>query len=116
MRFSLADQQTFDVKEGLEIKGYSSAGEVYYTAIMPGAVIGQGRIPVKNGSFSYRFDPLAMNKRIPIYDIENKRNGREEIGRIMHITFFALEKPADLQPFHSHARVIVRGNTAIYTL
>jgi len=116
LRFSLADQQTFDVKEGLEIKGFSSAEDVYYTALMPGAVVGQGRIPVKNGSFSYLLDPVAVNKQTPIYDIENRRNGRNEIGRIVHITFFSLEKPANLQPFHSYARVIIRGNTALYTL
>jgi hypothetical protein len=116
LRLALDDQQTFDVKEGLQIKGSSSAGDVYFTAIMPGAVISQGRIPVKSGSFSYLVEPSVINKRTPIYDIENKRNGRSEIGRIMHITFFSLEKPANLRPFHSYARVIIRGDTAFYAL
>lgn len=116
LRFSLAEEQTFDAREGLEIQGYSSAGDVYYTALMPGAVIGQGRIPVKSGSFSFLLDPSAVNKQAPIYDIENRLNGRNETGRIIHITFFSLEKPAGMQPFHSYARVIIRGNTAYYTL
>ena len=116
LRLALGDQQAFDVEAGLEIQGFSSAKEVFYTVIMPGAIIDQGRIKVRKGSFTYLLDPAGINRRIPIYDIENRRNGRKEIGRVIHITFFSLEEPAGSKPFHSSTKVIVRGNTAIYTL
>lgn len=80
---------------------------------MPGAVIDQGVLPVTGGRFAYRFDPAAVNKKIPAYDIVNHRTGRPDLGRIVHITFFAAEKTLDGSTRHSYVRVILRGNTAI---
>jgi len=114
LELSLKGQQSFTVDEGLVIKGRSTADEVYYTAIMPGSVIEQGRIPVAGGEFSYLFSPEAINKKIPIYDIENLKSGRKEIGRVVHLTFFAREKAPDGTAYYSFARVIFRGTTAIY--
>ncbi|MBF0501590.1 MAG: hypothetical protein HQM09_15735 [Candidatus Riflebacteria bacterium] len=116
LKLALAEQQTFDVTAGLKIDGSSSADEVCFTAIMPGAIIDQGRIPVKNGSFTYHLDPAEVNRRIPIYDIENRGTRHKEIGRIIHLTFFSFEKPTDIKPFHSFNRVVIRGTTALYTL
>ncbi|MBF0502740.1 MAG: hypothetical protein HQM09_21580 [Candidatus Riflebacteria bacterium] len=113
LKLSLAEQQTFDVSTGLKIDGSSTADEVYFTAIMPGAIIDVGRIPVKNGSFTYLLDPADVHRRIPVYDIENRHSGSKEVGRIIHLTFFSFEKPADAKPFHSFSRVIIRGNTAL---
>ncbi|MBF0500673.1 MAG: hypothetical protein HQM09_11115 [Candidatus Riflebacteria bacterium] len=115
LKLVLTEQQTFDISAGLKIDGYSTADEVCFTAIMPGAIIDQGRIPVKNGSFTYLHDPADVHRRIPIYDIENRRNGSKEIGRVVHLTFFSFEKPADANPFHSFNRVVIRGNTAFFT-
>jgi len=61
--------------------------------------------------------PTARVKRarykIETYDIVNLVNGRPEIGRIVHLTFFSKEKGPD-GPYHSFVRVILRGTTAIY--
>jgi len=99
----------FTVEKGLLITGRSTASKVYYTIITPGVVIEQGDIPVIDGKFSYHFDPVAVNKRIPIYDIENRRAGRPEVGRVVHLSFFAEEHPPEGTPFHDFARLILRG-------
>ncbi len=114
LRLSLKNQQTFPIIEGLLIEGTTTAESVEYTMITPGAVIEQGALPVVNGRFFYRFEPARVNQKIPIYDIENRRTHRKEIGRIIHFTFFAAEKDATGAVHHSYARVIMRGNTAIY--
>jgi hypothetical protein len=87
---------------------------VFYTVITPGAVVDQGTITTKNGMFSYVLDPAAINKRIHIYDTENRKSGRKEIGRVTHFTFFELEKPINVAPFNSFQRVVIRGNTILY--
>jgi len=115
LRLELKEQQTFEVATGMKIAGFSSAKEVYFTALTPGALIDQGRIPVKEGKFSYQLDPVSINRRIPIYDIENRRNRGKEIGKIIHLAFFSLEKTAEGKPFYSFTRVIVRGNMVLYT-
>ncbi|NLI90692.1 MAG: hypothetical protein GX434_00410 [Peptococcaceae bacterium] len=111
LKLNLKNQQVFDVKSGLRIQGASGADAVYYAAVTPGAVVDQGKIPVQDGKFEFYFDPAKVNERIPIYDIVNLRTGKPEIGRIIHLTFFALDEMAGT----SFARVILRGNNAIYT-
>ncbi len=114
IKLTLKNQQSFSVVDGLLIEGTTTADVVYYTAITPGAVIEQGTLAVMNGRFFYRFDPAVANRKIPVYDIENRRTGHKDIGRIIHFTLFAAEKSADGTISHSYARVIMRGNTAIY--
>lgn len=114
IRLALKNQQTFPVVDGLLIEGTTTADKVEYTIITPGAVIEQGTLSVSNGRFFYRFDPALVNQKIPIYDIENRRNHNKEIGRIIHFTFFTAEKNETGGVYHSYARVIFRGNTAIY--
>ena len=82
--------------------------------ITPGAVIEQGSLPVTNGRFFYRFLPAQVHEKIPIYDVENRRSHNKEIGRIIHFTFFSAEKAPSGSTYHAYARVILRGNTAIY--
>ncbi|HYB20907.1 MAG TPA: hypothetical protein VEH09_08250, partial [Thermodesulfobacteriota bacterium] len=115
LRLALKEQQSFLVENGLMIEGRSTAEVVYFAVVTPGAIIDQGQIPVQGGAFRYRLDPEAVHRRIPIYDIENLRTGRKEIGRVIHLTFFSREKSADRAAHHAFARVIVRGTTAIYT-
>lgn len=115
LKLNLKRQQSFTVEQGLTIEGFTSADTVYYGMMTPGSAVAQGRIPVQDGRFQYHFDPVAVNKLIPIYDIKDKRTGRQEIGRAIHLTFFAAERAADGTKWHSFARVIMRGTTAIYT-
>lgn len=110
---NLSGEEIFSPAEGLEIQGNSSASQIYFTAITPGAVLEEGMIPVKDGRFTYHFDPARMAERIKTYDITNLLTGKPEIGRIVHLTFFSEEKGAS-GPYHSFARVILRGNKAIY--
>lgn len=114
MTLNLSGEQTFSPTEGLVINGNSSASRVYFSAIIPGAVLEEGTIPVVNGKFTYKFDPKRMADKIKTYDIINLANGKPEIGRIVHLTFFSEENGAN-GPYSSFIRVILRGTTAIYT-
>jgi len=106
-------EQQFSPLEGMEIKGETSAFEVYYAAITPGAILEQGTVPVKNGEFRYKFDVKAIAERIKTYDIIDLVTGKPQIGRIVHLTFFTRENGVD-GPYHSFVRVIFRGTTAVY--
>ena len=54
----------------------------------------EGVLPVANGQFTYKFDPKKLADKIRTYDIVNLVNGKPEIGRIVHLTFFSEEKGA----------------------
>jgi hypothetical protein len=98
----------------LNITGTTNASKVYYAAIIPGAVLEQGTLPVNNGSFQYSFDPQKMANKIQTYDIVNIVNGSPQIGRIVHLTFFSEEKTSNGTIYHSFVRVVLRGTTAVY--
>ncbi|MGD0952887.1 MAG: hypothetical protein ABR985_10945 [Methanotrichaceae archaeon] len=68
MALNLSEQQTFSPTDGLEIRGNSSASEVYFAAITPGVVLEEGVIPVVGGQFAYKFDPKKMDDKIRTYD------------------------------------------------
>ena len=115
LKLALKNQQSFKVEDGLTIDGFSNADEVYFAAVTPGCVVDQGQLSVDGGRFVYKFDPAAIHQRVPIYDTQNLRNGKLELGRIIHLTFFARQKAADGTPYYAFARVIFRGNSAIYS-
>jgi hypothetical protein len=54
-----------------------------------------------------------MADKIKTYDIINLVNGKSEIGRVVHLTFFSEEQSAN-GTYHSFARVVLRGTTAVY--
>ncbi|HEX9016712.1 MAG TPA: hypothetical protein VF960_12040, partial [Chloroflexota bacterium] len=116
LKLGLKSQQSFKIEDGLVIPGTSTGEQVYYAMITPGCVIEQGQIAVEDGKFQYRFDPTAVNQLVPIYDIKNRRNGRLETGRVIHLTFFSRETAADGTAYHSFARVVLRGTNAIYAV
>jgi hypothetical protein len=91
----------------------SAETQVYFAAITPGVVLEEGVIPVVNGQFTYKFDPKKIADKIKTYDTMDLVNGKPEIGRIVHLTFFSEEKGPN-GPYHSFARVILRGTKAIY--
>jgi hypothetical protein len=103
----------FSPVDGLLIRGKSSAKEVLYASVIPGAVLEQGRVPVKDGRFEFRFDPKRIADKIKTYDIVNLVNGKPEIGRVVHLTFFSKESGPG-GAYHSFVRVILRGTTALY--
>jgi hypothetical protein len=107
----LPAESTFDPLSGIHINGASAAKQVYFAAVIPGAVIDQGYLPVTNGRFDYFFNPTAINARTPTYDVANRVTGRPEIGDVVHLTFFSEESSAS----HSFARVIIRGTKVICT-
>jgi Zn-dependent metalloprotease len=106
-------QRTFAPTSALTITGRSTAATVRYALLTPGAVIEQGEIPVHGGAFQYIFDPAAVHKKVPLYDIVSITTGNPQIGRVVHLTFFSEEKSASGGSFFDMARVILRGTTAV---
>ena len=115
IRFDLPVESTFTPGDAIHITGTSTADSLSYAAVIPGAVIDQGRLNVTNGKFDYYFDPKAISQRVPTYDVENRVTGRAELGEVVHLTFFSREKDASGQAFHSFSRIIIRGNKVICT-
>jgi hypothetical protein len=107
-------QQTFSPTAGLNVTGQTTASDIFYAIIIPGAVLEEGVIPVNNGTFTYYFNPQAMASKIQTYDIINYVNGQAQIGKIVHLSFFSEEKAADGTVYHSFVRVVLRGTTAVY--
>ena len=85
---------------------------MHYTLITPGAVIEQGDLEVRNGKFQYVFDPVAVHRKVPLYDITSITTGKPQIGRVIHLTFFA-EEQAGGATYFDVTRVILRGTTVI---
>ena len=109
----LPGESSFEPDGTLTVSGISTADKVRYALIMPGAVLDQGELPVTNGAFRYLVDPVDLNRRVPIYDIRSITSGRPEIGRVLHLTFFAQERAPDGTPFWDFRRVIVRGTKVL---
>ena len=115
LAFSLPPLSKFDAAKGTKFSGTSTASTVSFAAVIPGAVIGQGTLPVTNGKFEYTFDPNAINKTTPTYDTINVTTKLPELGDVVHFTFFSQEKAADGKTYWSFVRLIIRGNTVHYT-
>ena len=112
LRIDGASQRTFSASTGVTIAGSTTAPVVHYTLITPGAVIEQGDLAVQGGKFQYVFDPAAVHQKVPLYDITSITTGKPQIGRVIHLTFFAEER-AGGTAFFDVSRVILRGTTAI---
>lgn len=115
LTLDLPPDSTFNPVQGLKITGRSSAQSVYYAAVIPGAVLDQGYLPVVDGKFEYFFNPAAMNNRIQTYDTVNRNTGKVEIGDVVHLTFFSKERSPLGPTYHSFARVIMRGTRVLVT-
>jgi hypothetical protein len=113
LNVSLPAQTTFNPGQPFTINGSSTAPMVHYAAVIPGAVIDQGELAVVGGKFRYVFDPVAIHAKTPTYDIVNLINGKPEIGKIVHLTFFARERPAQETSYHAFRRIIFRGTRVL---
>lgn len=114
MTLNMSEVSTFSPTAGLNVTGRTTGSKVYYAAIIPGAVLEQGVLPVKNGTFTYSFDPQRMADKIQTYDIINIVNGVPQIGDVVHLTFFSEEQTPNGAIYHSFCRVVLRGTTAVY--
>lgn len=112
--FELPEELSFDVQQGLTITGRSTADVVRYAAVMPGAVLEQGTLAVKDGKFTLKIDPGLLSLKAITYDVQNLVNFRPEVKDVIHWTFFSKEN-AGGQTYHSFVRLILRGNRVFYT-
>jgi hypothetical protein len=114
LSLDLPSTTTFPASGSLTVTGSSTADKVTYALIMPGAVLGQGELPVTGGKFQILLDPVALNKLAPIYDIRSVTSGAAQIGRVLHLSLFAQEKAADGSRYWDFKRLVVRGTTAVW--
>jgi hypothetical protein len=115
LAFNLPPISKFDAAKGTKFTGTSTAPTIYYAAVIPGAVLAQGTLPVTNGKFEYTFDPAALHSVARTYDTTNQRTGKPELADVVHFTFFSQEKASDGKAYWSFVRLIIRGNTVNYT-
>ena len=111
----LAPESSFSPDRILTLSGSSEAESVYYAAVIPGAVLDQGVVPVKSGKFRLNFDPVLMSHVAPTYDVTNLVRRTPEIRDVVHLTLFSKEIAPDGSAYHSCVRVIIRGNRVFYT-
>jgi hypothetical protein len=114
LKLNLPGESTFNPAKELVISGNSTARKIYYAAVTPGAVLDQGSVTVTSGKFEYRFNPEAINRKVPAYDITNLKTGQPEIKDVVHLTFFSEEVTPSGSTYHTCVRLILRGNTVIY--
>lgn len=114
LSLDLASTSTFPASGRLTVTGRSTSDTVAYALIMPGAVLAQGELPVAAGKFQLVVDPSALHQLAPIYDIQNVVTGAPQIGRVLHLTFFAQERAADGSRYWDFKRLVVRGTTAVW--
>ena len=108
----LPPETSWDPVKGIRITGSSTADKVSFAVLMPGAVLDQGEVAVKDGRWEYFFDPKAVNAAFPIYDTVDTVSGKPSIGRVVHLSFFSGERgPAG--PQFGMRRVLLRGTRAI---
>lgn len=110
--FNLQPLTKFDPSKAYKFTGYSTAKEINYAMIIPGAVLGQGTLPVSNGKFEFTFDPAALRQIAQTYDTKNNLTGKPELSDVVHLTFFSEETAPTV--YHSFVRLIIRGNTINY--
>ena len=99
---------SFALQNGLTVTGTRTAGTV--DSIHYAAVIAEGDVSVRNCKFEYKFDPVAINKIIPTYDITNLVNGKAEVKDVVYLTFFSHERTPQGVYYYSFARLIFRGD------
>lgn len=113
MKLAMLEEATMDPVTGITVKGQSTAKEVYFAMVIPGAVLDQGYLPVTNGRFEYILNPKALESRTQTYDTAHRVTGRPEIGDVIHLTFFSKESNASGATAHSVRRVIIRGTKVL---
>lgn len=112
LKLDLPEETNMDPVTGIRISGSSTAREVYYAVVIPGAVLDQGYAPVTNGKFEYLLNPKSYETKTQTYDTQYRVTGAPQIGDVVHITFFSREQGAG-GAWHSFRRVMVRG-TRVY--
>jgi len=115
LKLVLPEQTVFAQNGSLNINGLTTASEVHYAAVTPGAVTIQGVIPVKSGKFNFVFDPAMIAQGTPFYETKNMVSGKPEVKRVIHLTLFSKELGGDGSSYHSFVRLIIRGTTVLYT-
>jgi hypothetical protein len=113
MQVELKTPFTFAPDGNLQIAGTSSAQEIHYAAVIPGAVIDQGVLRVNGGRFTMTFDPRVIHQRIPTYDILNRVSQKPEIREVVHLTIFSKETAFNGESWHAFRRFILRGTEVI---
>ncbi len=89
-------------------------GKLYYTIIMPGIIMDEGILDIKNNAFQYKFAPYDVAVQFPNYDIvDAKVPTQENMADTVIFTFFLSGADKSGKALHSVKRFILRGNQGI---
>jgi hypothetical protein len=108
LELDIPEEMVMDPVAGIRITGRSTSERVHAAAVIPGAVIDQQWLEVKDGKFTYTLSPASFEAKTQTYDIAHRVTGAPAIGEVIHLTFFSREE-GPTGAWHSHRRVIVRG-------
>ncbi len=83
-----------------------------YSVIMPGCVMDEGVLSVKQGSFNYKFRPEEFNAQFPNYNFSRSLDKTKRIVDLVIMTFFLEGKDKKTERnVYDVATVMLRGDT-----
>ena len=107
-----------DYKKPLSIKGLIDENiknpKIHYTLIMPGMLMDEGTLEVKNNTFTYIFSARDFAVQFPQYDITKYDKPKTQLmADTVIFTFFLTGSDEQNKPVHSVKRFILRGDQGL---
>ncbi|MBU1044486.1 MAG: hypothetical protein KJ915_08850 [Candidatus Omnitrophica bacterium] len=117
-KLDLAPHFKIDYKKILSIKGIIDPTIkdplINYTIIMPGMIMDEGTLAVKDNSFTYNFSARDFAVQFPQYDIVDYADPQKQVmADTVIFTFFLTGQDVQGLTAHSVQRFILRGDTGL---
>ena len=78
------------------------------TALMPGVVLEDGSLTVRNNGLTYNYDPVGLAAGVPILDVE--RNGVPVAADVVTVSLFGQGTDSEGQPSYAARVVTLHGS------
>ena len=79
----------------------------HMTALIPGVVLEDGALAVRNNGLTYDYDPVGLAAGVPILDVE--RNGQPVAADVVTVSLFGQGTDSDGQPSYAARVVTLHG-------
>ena len=80
----------------------------HMTALIPGVVLEDGSLPVRNNGLTYDYDPVSLAVGVPILDVE--RFGEPVAADVVTVSLFGEGTNSDGQPSYAARVVTLHGS------
>ncbi len=111
-RFSITNDKILDICG--TINGDVENAKVYYTVIMPGVIMDEGILDVRDNRFLYRFSPRDVAVQFPNYDIVAYSDPDQQcMADTVIFTFFLSGLDKNGKKVNSVRRFILRGDKGL---